>query len=295
MAADLKNVRSRRWFHFSLRTLLVFVTVVCVALGLYVKRERDRYTAIESIKRWGGQITFSATPIVSQLESSQRQMIKLAAREGVAPNLPEYHPQSKGWLRRMFGKHGKYHGSDVYGVEFYSNVYSTYDPRVDLAIFDSLTEIKHLTLSFVSGASMSKLPRFPRLESLTLLTGQIDDACMESLRGMPRLIELKLPEADLTSRGMAAIGSCSRLTSLDLSRCYLVDAGFAHFTHLPLQMLMLRLTTTSDAAVPYIAQLKGLKELNIQYTQVTEAGVRQLKKELPNCRIEHDCHWLERE
>ena len=49
-------MKPRRWFRFSLRTLLVLVTLFGVWLGVQVKWVRDRIKARQSIVASGGQI-----------------------------------------------------------------------------------------------------------------------------------------------------------------------------------------------------------------------------------------------
>src|SRR5204863_3831428 len=48
----------RRWFRFSLRMLLLIVTVLCVWLGFKVNAARQQHEAIESIRRVQGSVTF---------------------------------------------------------------------------------------------------------------------------------------------------------------------------------------------------------------------------------------------
>jgi hypothetical protein len=54
MTAFLK----RRWLRFSLRTLLVIMTVLAISLGLYVQSLRDRRAAIGVMEKLGGAISF---------------------------------------------------------------------------------------------------------------------------------------------------------------------------------------------------------------------------------------------
>lgn len=54
---------SRRLFRFSLRTLLVFVTIVAVWLGVEVNRGRRQQAAIATIREMGGSIQYSIDPV----------------------------------------------------------------------------------------------------------------------------------------------------------------------------------------------------------------------------------------
>jgi len=49
-----RTLRDRRWLSFSLRSLLLVMTVTAIGLGLYVKRLRDRKAAIATIEKLNG-------------------------------------------------------------------------------------------------------------------------------------------------------------------------------------------------------------------------------------------------
>jgi len=48
----------RRWFQFSLRTLLVLLTVLCVWLGVTVNRARKQREAVAAIEALGGYVRY---------------------------------------------------------------------------------------------------------------------------------------------------------------------------------------------------------------------------------------------
>ena len=48
----------RRWFQFSLRTLMVLVTVLCVWLGLVSERARKQREAVAAIEALGGWVWY---------------------------------------------------------------------------------------------------------------------------------------------------------------------------------------------------------------------------------------------
>ena len=51
-------IKRRRWFRFSLRMLLVVVTVLCVWLGFKVNAARRQKEAVEAILKAGGQVSY---------------------------------------------------------------------------------------------------------------------------------------------------------------------------------------------------------------------------------------------
>lgn len=53
-----KRKPTRRWLQLSIRTVLVFVTLICVALSQWVVPLERRRRAVEAIKALGGAVTF---------------------------------------------------------------------------------------------------------------------------------------------------------------------------------------------------------------------------------------------
>ncbi|HUT13695.1 MAG TPA: leucine-rich repeat domain-containing protein [Thermoguttaceae bacterium] len=54
-----------------------------------------------------------------------------------------------------------------------------------------------------------------------------------------------------------------------------------------IEELDLRFTQITDAGLDQLKGLANLRSLNLSRTQVTEEGVRRLQQALPNCEIEH--------
>src|SRR4051794_35781390 len=52
----------RRWFQFSLRTMLIFMTLICVACGLWLGPKARRHSLVKAIEAAGGQIDYAAVP-----------------------------------------------------------------------------------------------------------------------------------------------------------------------------------------------------------------------------------------
>jgi hypothetical protein len=85
----------RRWFQFSLRTLLIGVTLFCVVIGGYVgwqaKIIRERNAMIHRIESMGGSVE------IGRLDQGW-------AEAGMDPNLyEEIKARAVPWVRRMLG------------------------------------------------------------------------------------------------------------------------------------------------------------------------------------------------
>jgi hypothetical protein len=73
-----------------------------------------------------------------------------------------------------------------------------------------------------------------------------------------------------------------------MQRNRITDAGVAHLAHHPkLKSLWIGVledrSPISDAAIPHLATIQGLEELDLQHTSVTPPGLAPLKK-LPNLK-----------
>jgi len=44
-------------------------------------------------------------------------------------------------------------------------------------------------------------------------------------------------------------------------------------------------TSVTDASIPVLKVMTALKTLNLEKTQISDRGVRELQKALPNCKI----------
>jgi hypothetical protein len=77
------------------------------------------------------------------------------------------------------------------------------------------------------------------------------------------------------------------LEELHLYRTKVTDAGLKELAELKgLKELHLQETKVTDAGLKELAGLKGLQELHLRgCREVTDAGVAELQKALPDCKI----------
>jgi hypothetical protein len=167
--------RKRRWIRFSLKTLLILMTVLAVWLGLYVKSLRDRKAAVLDIKRLNGVF-------------------------GVRFSEPE-------WLRHLVGDEEYFY--DPVGVHFNSGDRPTDD---DLAAvmkhLQRFRQLRHLTLAGtgITDASLSHLCALKnKLEMLDLSETKISDAGLPHLRCLTALKTLRLQNTATSLQGMATL------------------------------------------------------------------------------------------
>ena len=106
-----------------------------------------------------------------------------------------------------------------------------------------------------------------------------------SLRG--EVIKVTFNGSQITDEGLVHLTGMTDLRALDLTLCTNVtDAGLVHLKQLTkLEELVLNGTQITDAGLVHLAGLTKLKLISLP-KQVTDAGIAELQKALPNCTIE---------
>jgi formylglycine-generating enzyme required for sulfatase activity len=152
-----------------------------------------------------------------------------------------------------------------------------------------LTDLEFLVLEFtpITGSGFVHLKELPKLESLSLWgCQQFTGEGLEHLKGLKGL---NLDATKVNDAGLAHLQGLTRLASLDLRGTPVTDAGLAHLkgltslTHLPLDY-----TQVGDAGLVHLKACTKLARLYLKKTKVTARGIADLRKALPQCRIEWD-------
>lgn len=244
------NILKRRWFQFSLLTLLITMLVSCFGfawIGVRLRQarqNRDRVVtseqeikeAVATIEELGGSVTCA---------------------------YEELRPQT--WLESQFNDPG---GPDdpVRGVKVTCADFSRIANIGDgLEHLRKLPNLEYLDLSNtqVSGAELEKIRTLGNLYFLFLSNTSVSDADAEHLQGLTNLGILDLTNTQITSTGMQHLKGLIHLKSLELSGTGVTDAGLEH-----------------------LKRLKNLKALYLADTKVTDVGVDELQALLPNCKID---------
>ena len=136
---------------------------------------------------------------------------------------------------------------------------------------------KKSTLEAVAG--MSDLQRL-RLNGMTLQTNDL-----EIMAYLPELESLDVSRTTLDA-GRIPWLSKTRLRWLDMSHTQIGDSALVDIANCgELQSLNLERTAISDVGLRRLGVLKKLRSLNLNRAPVSIEAVRQLAKELPECRI----------
>jgi len=214
--SQLAEKPKRRWRlprrllpRFSMATMFVFATIVCIVLGLVVRVAERQKRAVEALR------SLDVVTIYYDYELDEDLKLKQDA-ERPGPD----------WLRNLIG------------VDYFATV-----------VYVEL-----------SGDTINHLLVQSEVYEVTV-PGDVS----RHLRDFSDLKSLNLSAAPITNRDIEHFASSTGLRKLDLSYTFLSDAGLSKLSH-----------------------LTELRELNLSQTKTTKEGVVDLRRALPNCKIESD-------
>jgi hypothetical protein len=195
----------RRWFQFSVRALLVFVTlcaIPCSWIAVKLQQARRQREGVAAIEKLGGTVLYD-------------WQTELDAKG-------QYNNQRPGpkWLRTVLGD------------DFFQSVYAVdlTDTRVrdkDLGKLKGWSKLEELQIdgTRVTDAGLEHLKDLGRLRTLSLgLTG-VTDAGLENLKGLNLLRMLSLDATHVTDTGLEHLKRLSQLEKLFLGDTRITDAG----------------------------------------------------------------------
>lgn len=203
-----------RWFQFSLRTLLIFVTVCAIPCSWVtvkkqeVSRQRKVMAAIETL---GGRVTWDSTP---------------------------WGPV---WLGFLLGD--DFYGH-IAGVDF-GHCWKV--GNSDLHCLDGLDQLKTLSLhrTKVTDAGLQNIEGLTHLEELDITSTRITDAGLEHIQRLKKLRRLRLGDGvhpssiyddeqvgKITDAGLLHLKELSELEELLVDQLGITDAGLEHLAEL---------------------------------------------------------------
>ncbi len=171
--------RKRRWFQFSLRTLLLLVLICAIGSAWVAPRlQRAQYqkTAVEAILKDGGVVWYDFEV------NAEGNHIGSAERPGPA------------WLRKMLG-------DDFFAAAVYA------EAKTDSSLehIGDLSQLEGLALmnSRVSDAGLKRLEGLTKLKWVNLNLTNVTDAGLEHLSRVRQLRSLMIWKTRVTDEGVA--------------------------------------------------------------------------------------------
>jgi hypothetical protein len=187
-----------RRFQFSLRTLLIVVTlcaILCSWLAVKTERvQREREAAAE-IEKLGGKVTWVFSP-----------------------------PSGSAWLQSL---RSLVENDDVSGHVIHVYLNGTQATDTDLEHLKRLPRLLLLSLdqTKVTDAGLEHLEGLSELWILRLHSTQITDAGLEHLKGLNQLGSLELGCTRITDAGLQHLEGLTKLTRLDLTNTRVTNEG----------------------------------------------------------------------
>jgi hypothetical protein len=203
-------VRKRPWFQFSLRTLLIILTIGCIAGGWWINRAFQQRAAVRRF--------YELT--ANRQDQHGESLTTMGYRyQGKDQYYKPIIPKSLHWLRDMIGEECF---GEVTGVQLLDTPATNDD-------------LRHLAV-------------LPSVERIWLSRTKVNDDVMPLLKVCPKLKFLGLDDTPITDAGVSHLTAFPDLESLSLSGTKITDAGLAHLAQLPrLKELWLRNTAITDA------------------------------------------------
>ena len=161
-----------------------------------------------------------------------------------------------------------------------------------LSTIGGLKALRTLNLSktAIGDEGLKQLAALKDLRILNLASTKATDAGLKELSNLEQLEELYLNNTAVADMGVKSISKLTKLQILSLAQTRVTGTTFDELKSLKqLQSLTLSGTPISDEQLMRLAEVKQLRRLEIiNCKQITIAGVGDLAKALPDCRIVHD-------
>jgi len=163
----------------------------------------------------------------------------------------------------------------------------------------------------ISGTGLRHLHDLPRLNDVRIKMDKMDDEGMRGLKGLTSVTSLNLERTQVSDAGLANIEGLTALEYLNLGSVAVTDAGLVNLKELhSLQYVLLNGTNVSGEGLVHLKGLKSLRnlglcvdnlskvgvghlkemtwlhELTLGEGNVSEATVADIRKALPDCRVD---------
>jgi hypothetical protein len=258
----------RRWFRFSLRTLLVMVTLVCAWLAWNINPARKQKQAVEATRTNGGTVLYDY--------------------EVDSDGIPLNPRPDEGWLAKWIGMD---YVHNVVSVSFPTEHVPGAAPR-EYYYDEILPHLQHLTHVF----------------DLTLGNGKLRDDDLRYLAPLKALVQLRIYDNSINGTGFRHLLNLKELTWLGLFNCPIDDEGLAviskfprfewltldtnitddgveQLTKVPSLKILNMDSQVTDGCVESLSKIHGLTAIGLRHTLITSDGIQRLSELKPALSI----------
>lgn len=259
----------RRLMQFSMRSLLLAMTVLCIWLGIHAHRVRKQKEAVRAIRESGGWVyyEFQETP-------------------GKPGNFDvRLRPALHNWLCAALGDDFFYDAVEVNLV--YSTDSGTREENANLSDdalqhLEGLPQLRHLLLcrGQATDRGLQRVGKLNKLERLYMWhASEVTDQGVAHLSKLRNLKSIHLDSSRVTDESLRLLAKLPSLERLALQQNHFTDQGLAYLKgNATIRSLWVGLGDgeITNAAMPYLAEMPNLECLDLQKTQVTLSGLELL-------------------
>jgi|GEM_PF-6277714 len=269
---------SKRLRSFSLRMLLLLVTLACIAMGVWrvaIRPYQLQLQAADAIEELGGKVRMvpGGSTWLARVVGQER------FHEVVEVDLSNHHDASK--YNRYLSSFPKletlrvgynFTDADMEKLKDCSELRRLYFQHTQitdagLAVCEPFSHLRVLLLGRnITDAGLSVLKDKRALAYLDLSNTQVTDRGLEHLRNLPALHKVFLSERPITNSGLSVIRGLPKLDELYLAGC----------------------TEISDEGFQGLSDLGQLKTLEVRRTKIRSATIGLLESKLTKCRVLQD-------
>jgi hypothetical protein len=213
MSDTARQARFRPSWQFSLRTLLLVMTVLCLVGGWWLNGAYRQRTAVRHFYA----LTAPRANLLGYEQLTTFGYRNQGKDEYYKPIVPEY----LHWLRDMIGE-------DCFGEVTGVQLNHTAATNDDLRYLADLPHIERVSLpsTQVTGEGLIRMPGCRNLRGLQLDQLPISDEAIESLLRFPQLESLSLNGTQVTDAGLEHLAKLTRLKELWLHNTKITDDGY---------------------------------------------------------------------
>jgi hypothetical protein len=243
----------RRWVQFSLSTLFVVMTAICVWLSAHMRAVNRQRAAIAVVVCADGNCYYDY-----EFDGTGHLID------------PPAEPAGPAWLLKLLGID---HLANIVALRLNART-----PE-DVELLRGLTHLRWCSFSGGSGTErvLGAIADLPKLESLEAFESDLDANGFKHISRMKELRYLNLGNSTFGDDGMAHLRSLTVLTYLCLEETPVGDEGLVHLEGLnSLRSLNLRQSNITDAGLVLLSGLTELRELMLGGANVGDAGLVHL-------------------
>jgi hypothetical protein len=269
----------RRWFRFSIRSLLLLVVLIAIPLALKVNQVHHQRLVVAELRKLKVLVAFDynrPNPFSHVIDPQGHSHWGTRVAEPFGPK----------WLRNILGD------------DFFSEVTDILTPGENLEVTDDTLNLIatlrsprsiNIQSDHISDEGFRHLATLGQLEDLCIVARSITDAGLTHLGKLTQLNSLTLyfdsPHPP-TNAGFSHLLKLQNLTWLAVGEVEITDGGLESIARLKkLQYLELNSPLITDAGIMHLKNTPNLREAQLFCDEVTKDGMEKLRKALPNCAV----------